>query len=161
MSPMTMCGDVGVEPLGDVAGQAGQTNGPDVMLDDAALFHAGRFADDVDGDVDLDLDVSGDLQEVDVEDRAADRVALQLTREGEVGIALDLEVDEDVAAGVGLERAHQRHAIDRDRDRVQPPPVQDRGHLPDGPQLPGNAFSGPLTSFRLDGYFHGRSTSGR
>ena len=68
-------------------------------LDDAAFVaDADRHADELDGDLGLDGLVERDLDEVEVGDLAAHRMALELTGDGKVLVLADFEVDEGVQA---------------------------------------------------------------
>ena len=70
------------------------------VLEHAALLDAGRLlgADELDRDVGLDLLVEVDLLEVEVDEVAADRVALLLLdHHRDRSRALDLEVEEGAA----------------------------------------------------------------
>ena len=84
--------------------------------------------------VDLDRVVRDDLQEVDVDDRPADRVALEVLDDGQVLVSVDLQGDQGVEAGVGGQGGAQVGPLDGDGDGVPAQAVDDGRDLavPDG-----------------------------
>ena len=130
------------------------------MLDDPALLHAGRLADDANRDVDRDPLIAADGQEVDVHELAAHVVPLDLASENQVLLPVDLEIDQHVRSGPGVERAVHVPSIDRHRHGVHPVPVQHRGDLSRGAQPPSRTLAGCLARLCRQLDFH-RRPSGR
>ena len=109
--------------------------GPDRQLEqhvfDDAVVARDLFGLAVEHDrhVDLDGDVAADPQEVDVQHAAADRVALQVLDDRQLArVAVDLEVDQRVEAGVGRQRAAQLAPVDADGDGVAAESVDGGGN---------------------------------
>ena len=89
------------------------------LREDAALADADRVADQRHRDGGLDRLVEPDFLQVDVDDRAADLVALEVLEDRRVRrAAVDLHVEHGVRAGARAERGAKLALADRDRDRV-------------------------------------------
>ena len=120
-------GDVGGDRLGDLGRQRLDRELVGDVLEHAALLDAGGVvaAEQLDRDLGLDLDVELDLLEVEVDELAADRVALLfLDHDRDRSRALDIDVDQRAAvkqdvAGVALG--------DLERPRVVAGGVDDAG----------------------------------
>ena len=97
-------------PCGDPFGDPGQLNG-----------HAR-----------LDLLGQADLAEIDVQDLPPDGVVLDLGDHhgvrGLFAVALDPQINEDVAACLRAQSPQERAAVDRQRHRRPAPAVEHRGH---------------------------------
>ena len=95
------------------------------------------------GEVDRDLgghgDVAADPDEVDVDEVAPQRVALDLAGEGEDVVAVDLERDQRVDAAVALEDVLELTGGDGDVDGVGAEAVDDRGNHAVAPEPSGGA----------------------
>ena len=80
-----------------------------------------------------------------------DVIALHVARDDQVLGPVDDQVDEDVGAGAGVQDVEQVPGVHRQRGRLHPVAVHDRGHAAGGPQLAGDAlagaFLGSATSF--------------
>ena len=124
-------GDVGLEAaLRDLERQRLDVDLVRDLVQDAALAHADRVADERDLDRGLDRLVEADLLEVDVRDLAAHLVALVLLEDRRVSrAAVDLDVEHGVRPGRARERRPQVALGDRDRDRLGPP-VEDARDQP-------------------------------
>ena len=88
-----------------------------------------RRALEHDRDLDLDLDVAGDPQEVDVDHVATDRVPLDVLDDGEVLAAVDIEGDQGVEPGLGDQRGPQIGPLHGDGHRVLVQAVDDTRDL--------------------------------
>ena len=86
------------------------------------------LADEEHRDVDGDLLAAADRDQVDVLEHAPDRVDLDLLGQGQLGLALDLELEQRVGAAV-LDRHHRVVAREGQVDRVVAVAVDDRGDL--------------------------------
>ena len=148
--------DVGGDLLGHVPRQTLDLDVTQVVLDDAAGLHAGRLADLVDLDRHLDLLVAADRQEVDVDVLAVQVVALDLTGDGHVLGAVDLEVEHGRRPMRRVEEVEQVLAGQRDRDRGHAMAVQDAGHEALGAQLAGCALAAAIAGLCFQDGFHGR-----
>ena len=119
------------------------------MVDDAApVLDLLGLADEHDRHVDGHEGVGVDPQEVDVQDVAAHRVALQVLDDGEVLLAVDVEGDEGVEAGLGGERPAQLGPRHGDRDGVTAQAVDDARHLALGTQAAWTSGSRRCGRFR-------------
>ena len=83
---------------------------------------------EVDGDLDGDLLAAADGDEVDVLEVAVDRVDLDLLGQRQLGLALDVELEQRVRAAV-LEGHHRVVAREGDVDRLVAVAVDDGGDL--------------------------------
>ena len=121
--------DVGLDVLGDAGRERLDLQLARDLLDRPALLRAGRLADELDGHRGLDRTVETNLVEVDVRQRAADRVPLEVLENCVVRGRLPL--DHDVDDRVEPRRARQRGAkaalAHDDRARMTLP-VEDAGH---------------------------------
>ena len=90
------------------------------LLNDAALLRAGRLADELDAHRRLDRAVEPHLVEVDVRERAADRMALELFEHRVVRrrLTLDHDVEDRVQARRPSERRAELALLHDDRTRV-------------------------------------------
>ena len=93
--------EVDVDVLRDVRRQRLDVELARDLLDDAADLRSGRLADEVHEDGGLDRLVESDLVEVDVRDRAADRMLLVVLEHGVMRglLAVDQDIDDPVEAG--------------------------------------------------------------
>ena len=87
------------------------------LLHDAADLRSGRFADELNGDGRLDRLVEADLVEVDVRDRAADRMLLVVLENSVMRrlLAFDHDVDDPVQARRAGQRDSQLPLADDER----------------------------------------------
>src|SRR6266545_3870778 len=118
-------GHVAVDRLGHGGDLGLDTELVQVLVEDAALDHARRLADQVDRHRHGHLLAAADDQEVDMGEGAADRVPLDLARQREVADLAELELEQ----GVGATAAHrlaERAGIDRQVLRLDAVAVQDR-----------------------------------
>ena len=101
------------------------------LLHGAALLGAGRLASELHVHGRLDRAVEPHLVEVDVRERAANRVALEVLEDGVMGrrLALDHDVDDRVQARGARERRAEAPLVDDDRARVALA-VEDTGNEP-------------------------------
>ena len=103
------------------------------------------------GHVDGELLVAADAQEVDVEDVAAHRVALEVLDHDELAAAVDVEVDQGVEAGLAGEGVAQLAPDDGDGHGVLAQAVDDAGDLALGPQAAAGAGAGGAAGVGRDG----------
>src|SRR6185503_6611108 len=103
LGPDLGAGDRHLDAVGDV-GRLGLDLDRRVLGDDQRL--GGCVAGDVDRDVDGDLLTATYGDEVDVLEDPADRVDLHLLGQGQLGVAVDVELEQGVRAAV-LERHHR------------------------------------------------------
>jgi hypothetical protein len=80
-------------------------------------------------------------QEVDVDERAAQRVALDGLGQGEVALGSDLQLEQDVAAGVGAQREAELARVDGQHLRGHAVAVQDGRDPAGGPSAAGRALA--------------------
>ena len=113
--------DVDLDLVGHVLGQALDLQLTQVVLDDAALLDADSLARLDHRHAHGDRLGAADRQEVDVHELGVDVIALDLTRDGEVLLALDHDVDQHVGAGTGVEQVLQLAGIDRQREWLRCP----------------------------------------
>ena len=100
------------------------------LLEDAAFPGALCLADERDDDGGLDRLVEPDLLEVDVRDRAANLVALEVLEDRRVlGAPVDRDVEHDVRPGRPRQRGAEVTLPDRNRDRRRTA-VQDARNQP-------------------------------
>ena len=101
------------------------------LLHAAALLRPRRVADELHGDRRLDRPIEPHLVEVDVRDGAADRVALEVLKDGVVRrrLPLDHDVDDRVEAGRPREGRAKLALADDDR-AGRALAVQDARHQP-------------------------------
>ena len=126
------------------------------LVDDAtAVLDLLGLAHEDDRHVDGDEGVGVDPQEVDVQDVAPHRVALQVLHDGEVGLAVDVEGDQGVGARLGAEGTAQLRPGHGDGDRVTAEAVDDARHPALGPQARGRAGAGDAAGFGGEGQVHG------
>src|SRR5581483_819171 len=129
--------DVDLDGRRDVAGGGAHGDGEHRLVDHAVLtVDLQGLAHEGDGDVGADDLVAADDDEVDVHDRVAHRVALELAGHGEVLGAVELELEKGVEARVGGEGVAQGPPLDRQRRGARAVPVEDPGDLPGGAQPP-------------------------
>jgi hypothetical protein len=132
--------------LGHVLREALHEDLAQVVVDDAALLHAGRLADVDDLHVHLDRLRAAHDQEVHVHDRALDVVPLDLARQHQVLVLVDLQVDQHVGARARMQDLEHVVRVHRQRLRLLAVPVQDRGHAAGGAQLSRDALAVVLTA---------------
>ena len=99
-----------------------------VLVPTTTIVSRCSVADQVHGHLDGDLLALDDGDEVDVLERAADRVDLNLLGQRELRSALDVELEQGVGAGV-LERHHRGVTRQGHVDRVLAVTVDDGGDL--------------------------------
>ena len=131
-----------------------------MVLDHAALLDAGRVADLDDRDVHGDLLRPGHRQEVHVDQRVVDVVALDLARHGEVRLAVDHQVEQDVRPTGGVQQVEHLARVDRERHRLLLVAVEDRGHAAGRAELAGHAFPVVVATFGFQLGFHDRVLEG-
>src|SRR4029453_1269494 len=112
---------------------------PQVVLDDPARLHADGLADDADRDRQMELLVTANGEEVDVDEAPVDVIALHVPRDDQVLGPVDDQVDEDVRPGPGVQDVEQVPGVHRHGGRVHPVPVQHPGDAAGGPQAGGDA----------------------
>ena len=118
VSPIPSAGDVGLEVLRDLERERLDVDLVRDLVEDAALAHADRVADERDHDRGLDRLVEPDFLKVDVRDVAANLVALEVLEDRRVsGAAVDRDVEHGVRPGRARQRRPQVALADRDRDR--------------------------------------------
>ena len=94
--------DVDLERRGDVGRLGVDREALERLVDDAAaVLDLAGLAHQDDRHVDGDGCVGVDPEEVDVEHAALHRVPLQVLHDGEVALAVDVDGDEGVGAGLG------------------------------------------------------------
>ena len=100
------------------------------LLEHPAFLRARRLALEGERDLGRDRDVTADADEVDVDELVAGRVALDLAGEREcVLLALELQRDQRVGAGLAVERVVEVVGGDVHRERLGVQPVDDGGQL--------------------------------
>ena len=151
--------DVDDQLVGHVLGQALDLHLAQVVLDHAAFLHAHGLAGLVHWHAHRDRLRAAHRQEVDMHELGVDVITLDLTRDGEVLLALDHDVDQHVGAGAGVEQVLQLAGLDRQRGGFDALAVEHGGHLPGGAQLAGDTLAGIGTSFGVELRFHGYTRS--
>ena len=86
-----------------------------------------------------------------------DVIALDLTRHGQVRLAVDDQVEQDVGAARGVQHVHHLARIDRKRRCLLIVSVEDGGHPARGAELAGHSLATVLASFGFQLRIHGRS----
>src|SRR6188472_2418979 len=121
--------DVELHVLGDAGRESLELHLAADELNDAALLRARRLADELEADRGLDRAVETHLVEVDVGERAADRVALEVLEDGVMGrrLPLDHDVDDRVEPRRAGQRGPKAALVHDDRARVTLP-VEDARH---------------------------------
>ena len=139
-------GDVDLDLVGHVLRETFDLQLAEVMLDDATLLDAGRFAELDDGNVDGDRLGAADRQEVDVDEPRVDVIALDLSGDREVLGVVDLQVDQDVGTGFRVEQTVELLRVHGERRGVDALSVEDGRHTTTGAQLAGDTFAAVFTS---------------
>ena len=121
-------GDVELDPLGDVGREALHLDLAEVVLHHAAGVHTDRIADLVELDVHGDLLVAAHRHEVDVDEAVVDQVALDLTGDREVLVAVELQVDQDAGLTHRVENVEQIEGAHVDRRGLDTGSVEGRGN---------------------------------
>ena len=119
--------DVVLDPGRDVLRLGLDRQREDELLEDAAVAHAGGLAGEVEADLRRHGHVGAHPHEVDVDEVAAGRVALDLPGQRQGLVAVDLQRDQRVRA-LG-EDVHELAGRHRDGQRVGPQAVDDGGNL--------------------------------
>jgi hypothetical protein len=127
------------------------------MLDDAAFFHAGGLAELDDRDLDRDRLGARHREEVDVDQRVVDVVTLDLARHGQVRLAVDHEVEQDVRTSRRVQHVHHLPGVDRKRRRYLVMSIEDGGNTAGGPELARHALAAVISPFGFEFRVHGRS----
>lgn len=133
-------------------------------LDEAAfLAHSDRGSEVLDGDLSFDLHVERHLDEIEMCDLAPNRIPLDLAGDRQHLVpALDLEIDEGVEPGFGVEHPVQFARVDADGAGLESSAVDDGRHPAFPPQpasLAGPERDTTLGVQRL--LLHGELSSGR
>src|SRR5439155_11279949 len=129
--------DVVLDRHRDVARHRLDRQREELLLEEATVAYADRLAGEVDGDLGGDGDVAPDADEVDVHEVAAGRVPLDLPREGEDALAVDLERDQGVGPALARQDVCQLPGRHRHRPGVGAEAVDHRGNEALAPQPPG------------------------
>src|SRR5439155_27375302 len=145
----------GLDVGGDVLGQAFEMEVPQVVLDHASFTDASRGAHELDRHLHLDLLVPGDAEEVDVQYPPPDVVPLDLSRHGQDGLLVHLEIDQDVCSGVRVQQVEELAAIHRDVERLGVVPIDDGGHSPARSDLVRRLLADGVAKVGFHRAFHG------
>ena len=94
-------GDVNVENIGYLVGQSANPELAGLDEELTAGLHSGAVAEDVQRHVYGDRLVSRDSQEIGVDGVVGYRVELQLVQDGQIALAVDVEVHDVAVGGVG------------------------------------------------------------
>src|SRR5262249_10092202 len=113
------------------------------LFEEAAVAHAGGLAEEVERHVGADCDVAPDADEVDVDEVAPGVVALDLAGQREHGLAVELEVDQGVGAGLARQDVGELPRRDADLERLVAEAVDDGRDL----ALAAQPARGPGTPF--------------
>ena len=122
-------GHVGLDAGRDVLGLGLDAEGEHELLEHAAVTHAFGLADQVDGHLGRDGDVAPYPDEVDVQDVTTGRVPLDLPGERQVLLAVHLEGDQRVGAGLAGQDVGELTTGHREVGGVGLEAVHDRGDL--------------------------------
>ena len=109
-----------------------------------------------DGNVHRDLLGSGHGQEVHVDQRVVDVVALDLAGHGQVRLAVDDQVEQHVGTTGGMQHVEHLARVDREGNRLLIVPVEHRGHAARRAELPRHTFAVVVATFRFQLGFHDR-----
>jgi len=93
-------------------------------------------------------------EEVDVDEAAVDVVALDLSRDREMRLAVHLQIDQRAAAARRVEQVQQILAGDAELHRVHAMAVQDAGDEAGRPEAPCGPLAGVGTKLGGEGGFH-------
>ena len=145
--------DVGLDALRDLHRQRLDVQRRAGLREHAALLDAGCVLGAVEVDVDgrLDRDVEADLQQVDVADVAADRIALVLLQDRRVrrGLTVEHDVEHGVQAGRAGQRGAEIALVDDERLRAGLA-VEDAGNEPLLAQAPRLGRAEPFAFLYLE-----------
>ena len=143
--------------VGNILRQALDPEVAQVVLDDAAFLHAGGLAELDDRDLDRDRLGARHREEVDVDQRVVDVIALDLARHRQVRLAVDHEVEQDVRTSRRMEHMDHLAGIDRERRRLLVVSVEDRRHPAGRPELAGYTLAAVISPLGFEFRVHGRS----
>ena len=127
-----------------------------VVLDHTALLDADRVTDLVDRNVDRDLLGTGHGQEVDVDQRVVDVIALDLTGHGQVWLAVHDQVEQHVGTAGGMQHVEHLARVDGQGHGLLIVPVEHRGHAARRTELAGHTFPVVVATFGFQLGFHDR-----
>ena len=127
----------------------------EVVLDHAALLDAGGLARLDHGHVHGDRLGSAHGEEVDVDQRVVDVVALDLARQHQVLGAVDHEVDEGVGTGGAVEDVEHLPRVDGEGHGLDALAVEHARDAAVGSEPPGDALAGLVALLCLQFRFHG------
>jgi len=99
---------------------------------------------------------AADLEEIDMHIAPVEVVPLDLTRDREVLLAVDLEVDDRGRTVRRVEEVEEVLARHRDRDGLEAVAVQHAGHEPFRAEPTGGTLAAPVARGGLQDGFHGR-----
>jgi hypothetical protein len=85
-----------------------------------------------------------------------DVIALDLAGHGQVRLAVDHEVEQNVGTARGVQQVEHLARVDRQRHRLLPVAVEDRGNAAGRAELAGHAFPVVVTAFGFQLGFHDR-----
>src|SRR5260370_18061846 len=112
-------GDVQFNRIGNVAGQALDFDfAPDLLQDATLRLHARGLADEGNGHVDLEFLVHRDSLQVNVRQRALDRLVLPVHDHGLGALTIHRKVKHRVVPGSRMQNARHLPRINTDRDRL-------------------------------------------
>src|SRR5687767_7268594 len=131
-------GDVDDDLVGHVLGQALDLYLAKVVLDHTALLHAGCLSGLVHRHVDGDRLGAAHREEVDMHELGVDVIALDLTRDREMLLAVDHEVDQHVRTGTAVQQVRQLTCLDRQWRGLETLTVEHGWDLPCGAELAGD-----------------------
>ena len=140
-------GDRDLEPGRDVRRLGENRQSGQLLVDQAA---GDRVAQHVDGHLDRDLLATAHEDQVDVLDHSADGITLDRLRQRELVAALDLQREQDVGTGVGVQSPLELATGQRDVAGVGAVAVQDGGHLAGPPGAPGATLAELCARFGAD-----------
>ena len=127
-----------------------------MVLDHAALLDADRVAHLDHRNVHRDLLGAGHGQEVDVDQRVVDVVALDLTGHGQVRLAVHDQVEQHVGTAGGMQHVEHLARVDRQGHCLLLVPVEHRWHAAGRTELPRHTLPVVVATFGFQLGFHDR-----
>ena len=95
-----------------------------------------------------------------MDQRVVDVVALDLAGHGEMRLAVDDQVEQDVGPTGGMQHVEHLARVDRQRHRLVSVAVEDRGNAAGRAELTGHAFPVVVATFAFQLGFHDRVLEG-
>lgn len=153
---------ISVYALGHLGRLAPNVNAVEWMFECSPFFDPGSLANKMDRDLNLYLFVPVDLDEIRVQQGAADRIPMEILHEGQGGVSVDLYIEEHIHARLGLKSGDELSPIQCDRKGLHPVAVDDAGDASGRTDTAGWAFTPLVPPARADPDFcHAPEVSSR